>query len=371
MQADWQAAFGPNINLGYNTPDGQVIGISAGRITLQEELNNALYNGMFPDTAQGQSLSNVCSITNFIPEPPLSSVATATITGTPGTVIPDSFQASVSGAPASVFQIQGGQAYTIGAGGTVSVTMIATQTGPIAAPGSSLTVIVTPVAGVTSITNSGAASIGNNLETEQQIRLRRILTLAQSGPNLTQIISSVLKLAGITNAGGVENDGDTVDSNSNAAHSVAILAQGTATNLAIATAIYDTKSAGIQTDGNTAVVVTDSQGIQHTINFSTPSQVNTYFDFTYVASTNPSDGTFPVNGATAIINAALAYLNLQVVGQDVILVQMSQYILSQVPGITSLIIKAGLAPTPTLTNNLSMLYNQLAVSQASYMAAHT
>jgi uncharacterized phage protein gp47/JayE len=246
--------------------------------------------------------------------------------------------------------------------------MRATETGPIAAPSGTLTVIVTPVAGINSITNSSDAFLGSNLENETQIRQRRILTLQQPGPNVDQIRSALLELTGVTNAGGVENDTDSTDANNLPPHSVAMLVQGTATNADIAKTIYKSKSAGIQTYGNVSVVVLDSQGTPHTISFSLASQVQTYYIFQLTAASNPLDGIYPSNGDAAVISAALAYMSNQAVGQDVVLNQMAAFIVSQVPGIVALTIKAGLAPTPTLSNNLTMLFNQLAVSKTSQMS---
>lgn len=371
LQNDYQVTFGQNIDLSANQPDGQRIAMESEALTLVVELIKAAYDSRFPDTAQGQSLANVCSITNFTPEPPTFSTVTATVSGTAGIVIPDIFQASVQGSSVSVFQVLAGQSYAVGPSGTVNIIMVALEAGPVAAPAGTLTVLVTPVAGISSITNTDDAALGADLETETQIRQRRIRTLAQPGPNLDQIITTLLETVGITNAGGLENDTDVTDSSGLPPHSVALLVQGTTLPQDIANTIYKTKSAGIQTYGTNSAVVTSSQGQQVVISYSVPTGIETYYDITYLPATNPLDGVFPANGATAIQNAVLAYLGLQVVGQDVIIGQLQSFIIDQVPGIIGLTIKAGTSPAPGSTSNIPILYYQLALSRAANISVHT
>ena len=362
MQAAYQASFGPNINLSANMPDGQRIAIESEMLTLISELDKANYDAKFPDTAQGQSLSNVCSITNTTPLPATFSNVIATVAGTPGTVIPDSFQASVSGAPTSVFQVLAGQAYTVGANGFINIVMIATTTGPTICALGDLNVIVTSVSGISSISNAAAGNVGSNLETEAQIRKRRILGLYQLGPAVAQIVSALLNTAGVTNCGGSENDTQLTNTNGLPPFSIGILVQGPISAQAIGTIIAANKAGGIQTYGNQSVVITDSQGVQHQINYSVPAQVQTYYAVNVTPATNSLDGIFPNNGATAIQTAIINYISGLIVGQDVVLPQLQQYIISQVPGIVAITIQAGLAPSPTQTANLSMAYNQLAIT---------
>jgi len=371
LQTAYQSTFGPNINLQANAPDGQRIAIEAEMLTVISELDKAGYDARFPDTATGQSLANVCSITGFSPLPPTASNITLPVNGTPGTVIPDSFQAYVQGVPTSVFQILPGQFYTVGAGGTINVEMVATVTGPILAPAGTAMTISTPVAGITSLSNVTVSNTGSNLETEVQIRQRRLVTLSLSGPNVLQIETALLELAGVTNVGGSENQTDFTNASGLPPHSMAFLVSGTATSQAIATVINSYRSAGINTYGNISVVIVDSQGTPHTVYYSTPSQIETYFGITVTPATNPLDGIFPTNGAAAIQQAVLTYIGNQMVGQDVVLNQLSQYICSQVSGIVGIAITAGLAPSPVGTANLSMLYNQLAVTAAGNISVTT
>lgn len=84
------------------------------------------------------------------------SEVSAVITGTPGTVIPAGSQASSNG---YIFQTLA--EVTIPGGGTLDPVLFqAVQTGQIPVPVNSLTVIVTPVSGWTTVNNTITASIG-------------------------------------------------------------------------------------------------------------------------------------------------------------------------------------------------------------------
>ena len=80
----------------------------------------------------------------------------AVITGTPGTVIPAGSKASSNG-----YQFQTLVSVTIPAGGTIDPVLFqAVDTGQIPVPVNSLTVIVTPVAGWSTVNNTITAAIG-------------------------------------------------------------------------------------------------------------------------------------------------------------------------------------------------------------------
>ncbi len=88
------------------------------------------------------------------------------------------------------------------------------------------------------------------------------------------------------------------------------------TDAAVAYQIWLTKPAGIETYGNTTVIIIDSQGNNQAINFS--RAVPVYLWLLMTITLNPQE-TFPVNGLQLISNAILNYGNSLGIGIDVIL----------------------------------------------------
>lgn len=100
---------------------------------------------------------------------------------------------------------------------------------------------------------------------------------------------------------------------------------------AVALKIWQLKPAGIQTFGNTHVVIIDSQGNMQGINFTRATPV--YIWVTVVLVLNPQE-TFPANGQELVSDAILAYGNTLGIGIDVI-IQRVQAVCFSVPGISS------------------------------------
>lgn len=99
----------------------------------------------------------------------------------------------------------------------------------------------------------------------------------------------------------------------------------------IALKIWQTKPAGIQTFGNTSIVIEDSQGESQTINFSRPTPI---YLWATVSLTLYSEEVFPPNGQELVKAAILNYGNSLGIGVDVLFQRVLAQIFS-VPGISS------------------------------------
>lgn len=100
---------------------------------------------------------------------------------------------------------------------------------------------------------------------------------------------------------------------------------------AVALKIWQLKPAGIQTFGNTNVIIIDSQGNNQPINFSRATPI--YISVTAALTLNPQE-TFPANGQELVSEAILAYGNSLGIGVDVF-IQRVQAAIFSVPGIAS------------------------------------
>lgn len=103
------------------------------------------------------------------------------------------------------------------------------------------------------------------------------------------------------------------------------------TDADVANKIWTTKPAGIQTFGNTAFTITDSQGEFQVINFSRPTPI---YIWVTVALTLYAEEVFPPNGQDLVAAAINTYGSNLGIGVDVLLQRVLAQIFN-VPGIAS------------------------------------
>ncbi len=217
-----------------------------------------------------------------------------------------------------------------------------------------LTVIETPVSGFDSTFNPVDATIGDDVETDAELRIRRDNSLGTNAAGtLPAIRTALLELDEIEAAFVIENDQDIVVSGRPPKSFEAVVEQaGGATDddvdTLVAESIFDTKPAGIQAFGNDVTkIVVDSQGFDHTIEFSRPIAVDIYLEVDISSNNN-----FPPNGQTLVEQALLAFGTGLNIGEDVIIRPDLIGSLDDIPGITDVVVRIGIAPGPTLDNNI-------------------
>ena len=365
-----QASLGATINLSGNSPLGQIKGVLDERVSLIWELGQFVYNSQYPNTAIGTSLDNIASINNIVRLQAEKTKVTATITGTPSTVVSAGFQAHVQGNDQSVFETIAD--VTIGGGGTVDVEMQCTVTGPVQVLANTLNQIVTPTAGVSSIDNALDGDLGRDVETDADFRIRRLQLLQRSGTaTLEGIRNNVLTTVDdVERVLVIENDTYVTDPFGRPAKSFETYVLG-GIDAQIANAIFLSKPAGITAHGSVTVNVTDSQGNSHTIGFSRPTQIDIYLIVNIVPNTNPSEGDiYPVDGDAQVKNVILAYASTLNIGNDVIINRLYTPI-NTISGVIGIEILAGIAPSPTQSNNISIDAFELAVFDSSRITVNS
>ena len=239
------------------------------------------------------------------------------------------------------------------------VNCTALSTGPTEVAEKALSVIDTPVAGLDSAFNPEIAVIGRDIETDPEYRIRQnnTLQISDAGPleairtaildlndDATKTtIQSVLVFENISNL-----NPDARGIPRNAFEAFVYLTGGlTDRDQEIPQAIFDSKAGGIEPHGDIPKTVTDSQGFDHTINFSRPSvvEIHLILDLTV-------DSSYPTDGNTQVKNIMVAWGNGLGVGQDVIVFPSLVAQLEAVPGIIDIVVKIGTAPAPTLDDNI-------------------
>jgi len=335
--------FGSSINLNPESPEGQINGIFAEVYDLLWQLSEIAYNAFDPNKARGIILDNLMAISGISRIQATASNVELALTGDNGTVIP---QGSI------VRNSDGTEFITIQDAvielGIATAVALSVELGEISAPADTLITIVTPVAGWTSVNNPLDAVEGRELEKDEEARIRRKESVAfPSQAKVDAIYSAIANLDGVTSVTVLENFTDVIDGNGLLPHSThAIVAGGLSSE--IAEAIFNNKSAGINTNGAITENVNDIQGYSHEIKFTRPTETPIYI----IVNLTTIAGVFPITGADDIANALVEYANLNFeVGDDIIQSRLYTPV-NETPGhdIDSILI--GISSPPTLENNI-------------------
>ena len=350
------------VTLGVGVDEVQTIGFSATPTGGSFKLN---YNGEITATiAFGDAASDVQTALNA-----LSSLSGVTVSGSFAADFVVTF-ASDDGKQPQPILVEDSNTLTNGGAVTITITETtpgeyqaqvdcqAITTGPIVANALTLTVIDNPVSGLVRVFNPEDAVTGRDIETDAEARNRRRnrLQISLAGP-LEAIRTALLKLNDDVDAIELEsvilfeNITNTVDARGipPKAFEAFIFQAGGATtrDQEIADAIWESKPGGIEPHGDVSKTVTDSQGLTHTVKFSRPDEVDIYLilDLTVGA-------TYPADGDAQVEAVMVAWGNGLGVGQDVIVFPSLVAQLDDIPGITDVVVKIGIAPAPTLDDNV-------------------
>lgn len=268
VQAEYRGIYGADVYLGVDSQDGQFLAVLAQSFFDLAAVGASVYNSFSPISAQGIGLSRVVKINGIRRREPTRSTVDLDVGGTDGTVITDGVAEDILGQkwdlPTPV---------TIPGSGTVTVTATAQELGALNAQSDTVNRIFTPTRGWQTVNNPSAATAGEPVETDAELRIRQSESTAN--PSLTVLdgsIGAVFNVEGVTNVRGYENDSNITDGNGIPAHSIAmIVAGGDAVDIAETIALHKTPGAG--TAGSTSEIVYDAHGMPLTIRFYRPTLV--------------------------------------------------------------------------------------------------
>ena len=320
LDASLRTELGENLRLDADSVLGQIRGAIGTEISLVWEALGEVAAALDPDQAVGVYLDALAALSGITPRQQATrSTGTITVNGTSGTVIPAGSRVRDA---ASTVTVETTASATIA--GATSVPVQALTTGPIEAAAASLTVIVTPVAGWSSSTNAAALTPGQNIESDLQLRARREASLQASGTGTDGGIRAAL-LEIVEQAVVLSNRTNSTAADGTPAHAVrAILypdPNSAIVEAAIATAYFGQLPAGIQAWGTSVTAtVTDSQGVDHTIEWDYATEVDVYIDVTVTLA--PGSDVVAADIQAAIV----AYVNALEVGDDVRVLRVYQAI---------------------------------------------
>jgi uncharacterized phage protein gp47/JayE len=295
-----------------------------------------LYNNRSPLTAIGSGLDPLGVLCGDVIRGTGSySTAPMTLTGKTGKTITSTELEDQNG---NIWYIPDGLA--IGSAGTASTTATANDVGAVTAAKDTITIVVKPQDGLTSVTNTADATPGTSIETDSEYRARMVIS--QALPGITMLASTQAALesvSGVTRANVVENDTGSVDSYGNPAHSISCVVEGGAV-VDVATAIWTYKGVGAYT--NNATNGTDNPGATSYVVTDPNTADTTTIRFSYVTDipisvvmTIKALNGYTTSTTAAIRTALVSYLNSLDIGQDVTISSLYATALSVLESLSS------------------------------------
>lgn len=241
--------YGPTVNLDPKSPNGLLVQNIAIAITQREADQANTVNSMNPNIATGEQLDAICANLNIERDPATQSTATCVFTGLVGVSITTGSQvASTNG---DIFLVEA--TVVIGVGGTVSGSVKAQNAGPIPTTANTINKILTGISGWDTVNNPTAGTVGQELESDTEFRLRRVDSLAfASTGSIESITAGAVQLNPIsyfvtenTSKFDIIRDGLTI-----LANSILLVLEGGASDLDVATMLFKRLSAGCGMSGS-------------------------------------------------------------------------------------------------------------------------
>ena len=266
--ASFQDTYGADINVGSNSPDGQMIGILAQALVDNLELLTQVYNSFSVDSAFGTVLDQRVSMNGVARRQGTytQAIVDVTVDQALNLVGLDALESNPEVQVFAVADDAGNQfqlvaSYSFGAAGTASLAFRSEVLGQVQTTANTIQTIITTQLGVLSVNNPTAAGDTEGLpeETDVQLKIRRAdsFYLQAVGP-ADSLRAALLSTNGVVDAYVVQNDtGGIVDGVP--AHSIWVVVNGGA-DADVANAIYTKKSPGCGMLGAQSLAVVRPQG---------------------------------------------------------------------------------------------------------------
>ena len=301
-----KAIFGQDIYLGIDSQDYQWISVVADKINDSFQLLEMVYNGRSPSTSAGSALDGIVKINGITRKSASYSTCVVTLIGSAGAAISN-----------GVVQDKGGYLWdfpenvTIGLAGSVNVNATCQTIGAVQANIGEINSIFTPTLGWTSVSNSVAATMGTNIETDSELRSRQAISMSRPSRTVLEgTKGAIASVANVTRFIVYENDTNLANSMGHPAHSITAVVEG-GLDVDIAKVIFDKKGPGCFTNGPVVVGVVDSFGQNTPIGFFRP----TYVDIDVVLNVKQLAG-YTTETTSAINAGVVAALNSKLMGDD-------------------------------------------------------
>lgn len=199
IRADMESTLGVAIDWSADTVLSAITAAIANAMGTVSNGTQAIWDDFDRANAQGMQLDAIGALTGTYREAATYSTATVTLTGTSGAIVPSGSQVQGGGTDGSArWRIGSNVTLT---GGSATTTVTAVDPGMITANAGDIAVIVTPIAGWSTVTNAASAVPGRDLESDASYRLRQVQSLQQAGsrsPNAIRGQLLSLKVNGVS-----------------------------------------------------------------------------------------------------------------------------------------------------------------------------
>lgn len=309
-QTAFKTIYGPNINIGPETPDGQIINIPIQAALDLEELLMTTYNTFDPDNAIGTILDQRVALNGIQRQAGTFTVTNITLVLSQSVNLYGLDQTTqsvftVADNAGNQYQLQTTQ---LGVGpGTVVYAFQAAIPGAITPVPNSITVPVTIVLGVTSINNPTTyTTLGVNEESDAALKIRRQISVSLPSQGYFQGLEAALEnINGVTYAYVEENNTGTTNGDGVPGHSIWVIVAGSGAASSIAQAIYTKRNAGCgmyAPSGASSYTITQVDGSLFTVYWSDVTTQNLFirFEVTSLNQTSAPNISAILNSTTGL-----------------------------------------------------------------------
>jgi uncharacterized phage protein gp47/JayE len=348
LVTEYKAKYGNELKTTGDSLAGNLIGIKAEREAVFWEQLESVYTSRWIQFSNGESLDNACALIGVSRIPArYSTIETATLTNNTSNPVTVPLGSLVKQSSTGVLW-QTVTTVVIPANNTITVSLRSNETGSFSATIGSIDTIVSLINGWAEVTNNTIAILGRDRETDTELRIRANNELVSSKGGVGEAIANRLRneVNGVNYVAWKENRTNAVVGGL-LPHSFLFVVVGGNDN-DIANMIYNSKPAGIETNGSEVVSITDDFGNSQNIKFDRAYEQDIYL----IVNITKDTETFPTSGASDLIKKLLVdYGKTLGNGQDL----YNHYLigsLAPISGITDIEILQGTSPTPTTSNTI-------------------
>ena len=208
-----------------STPDGMKMQSDSEVLAMLDEALVSIYNSLDPDSAVDQQLDRIGKLSRTPRKEATYSTSIVTFTGNAGAYVPTG---TLIRHRSNGTTWRTNSPLTLADGGTGNVAVTCTTSGAISANIGTLNAIQGSIPdGVTGVTNSNAASLGQNDEDDNDYRARRYESVASGAANtIDAIYAQILSLPGVKHLRVYNNDKATVNAIGLNPHSLFVCVDG-------------------------------------------------------------------------------------------------------------------------------------------------
>lgn len=369
VQTEYQTAFGSDLVISADTPQGVLMTAEALARAQVVQNNAALANQINPNISGGVYLDAIMALLGLKRIAQTRTLVQAVLlTGVAGTTIAAGTQAQST--LGDVYNLL--NTVVLDSTGQAIGDFVANSYGPISCPSNTLVQVVTNVLGWETVTNANAGILGQNTQADQAARAYRNNVLAFQAVSLDVAATSALyNVQGVTSLSYRTNVAPTtqvIDGISLAPKSVWACVQG-GSNLDIAAALLENKSSGAAWNGAVSVAVVEpASGQVYTVLFDRPA-VRTIL----VRVTSPNGDSNAIKQAVLdYVGGKIPGLAGYIVGAEINPYEIGSAIIGEIPGVV--INKVEVSYTPTIsyvTSTLAIAINQIAATALSNITVQT